>query len=295
MICKKCGAKNKKGASFCSKCGNTLDQEEKKTTKKKTTKIVEEKEIEKPIEEEVKKPEVNKIEGKTGVDFSNKEDDITITIDKQKYISLWNYIVSGIFKPITTNEETLKDDNTMEEAITRVFKVGVVGMLVNLVMTMIRSVFVKTPTLEGFKTVIDVTGLKDLDYLSLIFKNVIIYLVIMALVACLYFIGSLVVKKEIKMERLLTISANSFIELIATIIFLYQLVSLFSIKLSFVVLALGMILYVLVLTKNISKEIKLNDPNKEILFHICTLGIVLLIVMQSVESAFSAYLNGFIS
>lgn len=287
MICIKCGAKNKKGAAFCSKCGNALEViEEKKVTKKKIEKKEEVKE-ETPVEN------VNVIEEKTGVDFENKKDDITITIDKQKYISLWNYIVDGIFRPITTNEKTLKDGNDMEEAITRVFKVGVVGMLVNLVMTMIRSIFVKTPTLDGFKTVIDVTGLKELDYLSLIFKNLIIYLIIMCLVACIYYLGSLVLKKELKFENLLTISANSFIEVIATFIFLYQIVVLFSVKLSIVVLILGMILYMLVLTKNISKEIKLNDPNKEILFHVCSLGLLLLIAVQSIESWVTTYLNGF--
>lgn len=287
MICIKCGAKNKKGAAFCSKCGNALEViEEKKVTKKKIEKKEEVKE-ETPVEN------VNVIEEKTGVDFENKKDDITITIDKQKYISLWNYIVDGIFRPITTNEKTLKDGNDMEEAITRVFKVGVVGMLVNLVMTMIRSIFVKTPTLEGFKTVIDVTGLKELDYLSLIFKNLIIYLIIMCLVACIYYLGSLVLKKELKFENLLTISANSFIEVIATFIFLYQIVILFSVKLSIVVLILGMILYMLVLTKNISREIKLNDPNKEILFHVCSLGLLLLIAVQSIESWITTYLNGF--
>lgn len=287
MICIKCGAKNKKGAAFCSKCGNALEViEEKKVTKKKIEKKEEVKE-ETPVEN------VNVIEEKTGVDFENKKDDITITIDKQKYISLWNYIVDGIFRPITTNEKTLKDGNDMEEAITRVFKVGVVGMLVNLVMTMIRSIFVKTPTLDGFKTVIDVTGLKELDYLSLIFKNLIIYLIIMCLVACIYYLGSLVLKKELKFENLLTISANSFIEVIATFIFLYQIVILFSVKLSIVVLILGMILYMLVLTKNISKEIKLNDPNKEILFHVCSIGLLLLIAVQSIESWVTTYLNGF--
>lgn len=287
MICIKCGAKNKKGAAFCSKCGNALEViEEKKVTKKKIEKKEEVKE-ETPVEN------VNVIEEKTGVDFENKKDDITITIDKQKYISLWNYIVDGIFRPITTNEKILKDGNDMEEAITRVFKVGVVGMLVNLVMTMIRSIFVKTPTLEGFKTVIDVTGLKELDYLSLIFKNLIIYLIIMCLVACIYYLGSLVLKKELKFENLLTISANSFIEVIATFIFLYQIVILFSVKLSIVVLILGMILYMLVLTKNISREIKLNDPNKEILFHVCSLGLLLLIAVQSIESWITTYLNGF--
>lgn len=285
MICKKCGAKNKKGASFCSKCGNELIVEEVKKTKKTVVK-----------EEEVKEePKVTKIEEETGVDIENKSEDITITIDKQKYISLWNYIVDGILKPISTNEKTLKEDKTPEESITRVFKVGVVGMLVNLVMTMVRSIFVKTPTMDGFKTVIDVTALKDLDYLSLIFKNVIVYLIFMTLVACIYFLASLVIKKEMKIETLLTISANSFIEIIATIIFLYQLVSIFSVKISFVVLLLGMILYVLVLTKNISKEIKLNDPNKEILFHVCSLGLLLLIVMQSIETALSTYINGIFS
>lgn len=290
MICKKCGAKNKKGASFCSKCGNELTVEVVKKTKKVETVPEEIEEVKKE-----KEPRVTPLEEKTGVDFENRTDDITITIDKQKYISLWNYIVEGVLRPISTNEKTLKEDKTLEESCTRVFKVGLVGMLVNLVMTMVKSIFVKTPTIDGFKTVIDVSGLKDLDYLSLIFKNIILYLIFITLVACIYFLASLVIKKEMKFENLLTISANSFIEIIASIIFLYQLVSLFSVKISLVVLLLGIILYVLVLTKNINKEVKLNDPNKEILFHVCSLGLLLLIVMQSVESAITTYINGIFS
>ena len=86
-------------------------------------------------------------------------------------------------------------------------------MIINLLGTMISAIFVKqTNIFKGTSSLnVSFEGLKNLDYFSLVVKQFIGFIVVIAVVAGVYYIVSCVMKKTVNYFKLASIATVSFI------------------------------------------------------------------------------------
>lgn len=135
-------------------------------------------------------------------------------------------------------------------------------MIINLLTAIISSVFVKTMDYSTFKykTEFNIEGLKNLDYLELIGKNLLIYVCIIAAIAVVYYLASLVAKKSINFMKKVSISASSIIPYVIMGIVVSPILGKIWAPLSIVATIIGtvysVILFVLLISDNIHFERK---------------------------------------
>lgn len=261
MICKKCNSKNKDDATFCSKCGAKL-----KTTEK--------------IEETVK------VE-------TTDDDKVTITLDTTNAKNIFKYLVNVCTKPLTATKTVLKKVTTIENAgILSAIVIGIM-VVVNLFVKMISCIFVKQFSFgNGYKTVIDFGQIAKLDFINLIFQNILIYALIILLIAVTYYIAGLVVKKEMKFTKLLIISTNSLVPVALITIIGVPIINIFSVQLAAILSILGILYSVIILVKNINTQIEFKDANKEVYFHVICLGIIIALAYFFSVNYISNTVNG---
>lgn len=166
--------------------------------------------------------------------------------------------------------------------------------LVNLVMTMISSVITYdwTGKFDGF----DFGNLGNLDYLSLIFKNLLIYAVVMLAIAGVFYIGALIAKKEVNYAKLLTIVFIAAIPLtigntvVATILgYIYN-------PLAVIASVATSIYSITIFTKLVNDEVKLSDMTLIYYNAACYSVIILVtyfIIVRLIVSTVSGIFGGF--
>lgn len=203
-----------------------------------------------------------------------------------------NNLKGYLLKPLESVKAKETED-IKSVAITGGFLV-VLMTLVNLIMTMINSVITYdwTGKFDGF----DFGNLGDLNYLSLIFKNLLIYAVVMLAIAGVFYIGALIVKKEVNYAKLLTIVFIAAIPLtigntvVATILgYIYN-------PLAVIASVATSIYSITIFAKLVNDEVKLSDMTLIYYNAACYSVIILVvyfIVVRMITSAVTGIFGGF--
>lgn len=191
MKCSKCGAVNSEGFKYCIKCGNNLEVDEVKTVN----------------------TDVSGGSAEQSVQPQRSSRTVNGSISSNSPLKYLKYVLGLLLKPFETYKS---EEGKLSDVKYSLILTGVVAgamMIINLLSAMISAVFVKTLDFSTFKykTEFNISGLKDLNYVSLIVKNLLIYLCIIAAIAVVYYLASLVVKKSINFMKTLSISARSLI------------------------------------------------------------------------------------
>lgn len=253
MICPNCGKKNTEGSIFCVKCGINL---------KETT-----------TQNEIKTTEPNQKKEQLNTQSTNQQ---RIEEVKKTAVHYFKYAKDVLLNPYKTFKEKETELTETKNALIFSGILAVVMMLITLLTAMITSIFVKELSAKTLKlhTVVKFSNLGDLNYLVLIGRNLLIYAGIIAAIAGVYYIVSLIFKKESKFTKLLSISATSIIPFIALGMVVSPILSLIWTPLSIIAKVGGLVYSILIFMSLIKEELSFETKDLEIKFHLICLTIL---------------------
>lgn len=268
MNCPNCGTFNNDGFKFCIKCGNSLETTTTNSTDPVATEeVLTEQPVEVassiPVEAAPAQPvfEQSQQQPVQPQQSFNSSTVSTVPTDNSP-LNYLKYVLGLLLKPFETyKSEECKLSNVKNSLILSGIVAGAM-MLINLLTAMISAVFVKAMDYSTFKykTEFNIEGLKNLDYLDLIGKNFLIYVCIIAAIAVVYYLASLVAKKSINFMKTLSISASSIIPYVIMGMVVSPILGKIWAPLSIVATIVGavysVILFVLLISDNIHFEKK---------------------------------------
>lgn len=186
------------------------------------------------------------------------------------------YLFLILLKPYTAFKNQEENFDTIKcPAILSSIIAGIMT-LVTLIYTMIATVIERkySYSRHEYQTKIDFSNLADIDYISVIGKNFLIYLAIIAAIAGAYFLGSLVIKREQNFAKLLSISATGFVSFVALGMIAAPIFELIFEPLSILAMLAGVIYSIAVFIVLINDEIKIEDKDIRIYFNVACLAAV---------------------
>lgn len=205
-----------------------------------------------------------------------------------------NKIKNYLLKPL---ESIDKDSEDLK-------KVGITGgilvilmTLVNLIMTMINSLRSVSMDWTGkISYEISFKNLGNLDYLSLIFKNLFIYIIVILAIAGVFYIGSLVVKKEVKYAKILSIVFIADIPFFICNVVVSTILNFIYNPLAVIAMVISTIYSICIFYNLINDEIKLEGMTRIYYNVACYSAIILVIyfiLVKVVLAAISSVTNMF--
>ena len=299
MNCPKCGSQNILGSSFCIKCGANLKENvvepqqqmyEQPSNNPQNSEYVNlntEQSINnsQPVSQN-QQPYVQTQVRQTNTqvyqtpvnqyaELASKPVVNNTNIDNSP-LNYLMYIVAVLLKPVKSFKE---EENKFNNAKTSIIFSSIVAigiMLINLIKTMISTIFSKSFDYTTFKmkTSVDFSNLKDLDYLDLIGKQLLIYAGIILAIALVYYLASLVVKKQVSFTKMLAVSATSVIPFTILSIIVSPLLGKIWAPLSVISLVVGIVYSLLIFITLINKDITFENGDSRIYFNLICLSIL---------------------
>lgn len=289
MNCPSCGTVNNAGSKFCIKCGTALASSEQ---------IVSE-----PVNgTTVNSTHVSTQENVSGSNTSyvntQKNNNVSVNnVEKMPFKSVLNTILTIFIKPSSIFQNDLsKFDIFKSSAMLSVIISGIATIL-NLLKSMIFAVIVKNFGLfSDSKISFVIENLKDLNYFELIFKNFIIYLIVIFSITLVYYLASLIVKKETKFQRLLAITSLAAIPFIATLLILVPIFTYVWAQLVIPLTIIGTIYSFVILYEGMNDQIK-TEGNTRYYLNFAILSIMILaayfVCVNAISSGFNDVMNIF--
>lgn len=288
MICPKCGANNIDGSSFCIKCGTNLKEMPQMTQQPINT-----------MPTQNVQPQNNQVTQTTAQPVINNQQPVINnqqqvinnqpqTINQQPVINQNNanvnnsplnyltYIINVLLKPFKTfKEEETKLCNPKNSLIFSAI-VAVAMMLITLFKAMISSIFVKTidySTYE-YKTTVNFSQLKNLDWVGLLVKNLLIFAGVIVAIALIYYIVSLMFKKSTNFIKMLSVSATSLIPYIGLGMIVSPILGKIWTPLSIIATVTGAVYSLLIFINLINEDLVFDNVDLKIYFHLICLSIL---------------------
>jgi len=234
MNCSRCGAENVKEAKFCAKCGTSLIGEAKEKS-----------------------------------ELAGKVKDGAV---KTKNICLENLIlILNFFKnPSKTLKNEVNGFNEFKKSGVLALIVSVIATLVSLIRTMLNVVIVKEYDWEvGTVTVWKWENLKHIDYIGTIFESLLYMLVVIAVIAGIYYIAGLIIKKDVKYPKLVGIVTLSITPLLVATLVVSPILTFISIELGLLATVVGLFYTMILGYESINDEFKLEGNTKYIFNLVC--------------------------
>ena len=253
MFCPKCGEKNKEGANFCVKCGESFDS---KTSKSKTTKTT-----------------------KTAKITTDDVKELTKEVTKEMTNDASTIIKDMISKPI----DSLKKYGEEKRFNLALCLTGIMSLLVGLfsiafIKNLYASIMELVRSYMGSLMYYSSGGAEaDIPYLKVFFIVLVVtFALSFVFVGVLYFVNNVIFKGKESFKRMYVI--YSIISIVVSASLLTSLIlSFISIKLATIVLSLGLTLssfYVYHMIKLVGPK----DENKHGYIYVLTSGIFYLAV-----------------
>jgi len=243
MKCLNCGNELENDARFCPKCGEVVDNNgdhEKFIAKK---------------------------------DQPGNSDITTIIL------GCFMFILGIILRPISSLNKKIDEYSNIKSAGILLLLVSFGRMIINLIGSMISVIFYKNINFwtGESKITVSFSNLKNLDYLSLIFKQFFGFIIVIAAVAGVYYIVSLIMKQTTNYFRLVAITTTSFVPFIIVLSFISIIISYIYVPASIFAIICSFIYSILIFVIAINKEINFDDTNFSIYFHTICLTVIFII------------------
>jgi len=279
MICKNCGMQNNDDSKFCIKCGHSLSVEGVQKTSTYEELNLNPMNNEMQQQENVTASPVSQTElflqkqqlHQQHNNNNNSSNEIPKSSVKVSITQYFFVILAVILKPFTSlKEEIHKFDDFKNSAILSLI-VSLSATVVNLLKTMIETVrvtgYMSTETKWVWK------NLKNIKYFQVIGKDFCIYLGIILAIACVYYVVSLIFKKQSSFSRLFAISSLSVIPVYACILILSPILSMIYVPLGMIATLVGGIYSIIILYESMNNEIAL-EGNAKYYFNLICLSIL---------------------
>jgi hypothetical protein len=275
IVCSKCGTQNEGNLNFCNKCGASL------------------------------KPEVSTSASNGGIQVANstaqqpipqQNDGVTSNGVQQSSggsLNYVSYVIGAFLKPY---EKYKSEENKLSDiknaSILSLILIGVLTV-VGLITTMISVVRVTSFLSSDVEWAWG--NLKNVPYLKVIGQSILIYAGLFAAIAGVYFLASLVIKKEAKFPKLLGAVATAFIPYVGASV-VSPIISMIYSPLGLVVSVVGFIYSLTILLELVNSSIVIDDKDTKIHFHMICLSILIvglgLIVYKLVLGSMASGLLG---
>ena len=283
MICPNCGAQNIDGSNFCIKCGKPIEN-----TNPIINNNVNVFATNTPIEPAgVQSPVQNTMQNQTVV--SNTKTVIEQpapakavpnagSVGTSQHTSTTNVFISMfevIKKPFTAMKEELPKFNNIKNSILLAIIVTLIATIASLIQTMITVVRVEEYSLfEGTTTTWVWDNLKEIEYIKVIGQDLLIFLGIIVAIAFVYYIGSLIIKKQPNFGRMLGIAAMGMVPLYISALIIAPILNLIWAPLGMIVTVMGGVYSLLMIYETMNGEVAL-EGNAKYYFNLVCLTILL--------------------
>lgn len=273
MTCPNCGANNIDGSSFCIKCGSNLKDIQQSNANIDNTSIQNEQLMNNQPEQPMQQQTIYNQTQNNYQQSINNQSNVNVSNAPLNYFA---YVIAILLKPFKSfKEEEKKLCNTKTSLIFSSIVAGAM-MLITLLKAMIATVFTKSMDYSTFKykTSVDFSRLKDLDWLSLIGKNLLIFAGVVVALALVYYIVSLIFKKSANFIKLLSISATSLIPYILLGMIVSPLIGKIWAPLSVFAMVIGAVYSLLIFINLINEDLSFDSIDLKIYFHLICLSIL---------------------
>lgn len=263
MNCPNCGAFNNQGSKFCIKCGQNISYEQSQNVVSQEIPI---QNMNNGTNQNSFQTNVNSIQNQSLNNVTQSNEGFKVSF--MSYIFI---ILAVILKPFTAFKEELNKFETLKNSALLSLIVSGFATIVNLIKTMFNTVRVKDYNWlsSEYTTTWEWKNLEKLDYIEVIGKNFLIYLGIIVAIAVVYYIASLIVKKQTNFSRLLGISALSVVPIFICAFVLSPLISMIYVPLGMAVIVVGAVYTIILLYEGINNEILIEGNAKFYINLIC--------------------------
>lgn len=261
--CPFCGSENSSLNKFCIKCGNSILSNNTNTSPN--------------LNAFFPQNENNNYNNNQNMNNSVSNSINQVVENTQEKVSLGMYfsiLVAGILKPKTTISEEVSKFKNIKNSLILSLIISLIGAICLLISNIISVV--RVTNILNDKTTWVWDNLKEFNYIKTFGTNFLIVIGIIMAITCVYYIGSLIVKKNSNFSQML------FIVTIALTPFLFiyclgsPLVNLINIKWGIILSLIGGVYSFVIFYENINDHIGL-DSNNKVYFNFICLAILLLI------------------
>lgn len=269
MNCSNCGNFNNPGSKFCIKCGQSLSNESSFNEQISSSRMENQEGI---VQSESIQNSVYASPAKEGL-VDNKMK--SIATSRISFMGYFFIMIAVILKPFTAFKEELNKFSHFKNSFILSLIVSLGATVINLLTTMWKVVRVKTFswTTGEYTTSWVWDNLKELKYVEIIAKNFLIYLGAIFAIAVVYYVVSLIFKKQSNFPKLLGVSTLAIIPLLICFLILSPLLSLIWAELAMPVILIGAVYTIVIIYEGINSEILL-EGNAKYYFNLICLSIL---------------------
>lgn len=204
-------------------------------------------------------------------------------------MNYFKYLIGSLLKPHSEYKKAEKElENIKNSAILSVIVVGAM-VIINLITTMVNAVRVTSFWTDEVEWVWE--NLKEVEYFKVIGQSLLVYAGVLVAIAGVYFLASLVIKKDAKFPKLLGIVATAFFPIMICASILSPILSLIYSPLGMCVSIIGIIYGIAILIELINDVIVIENKDTKIYFHLVCLSILIIGMVLIVYNMFLSSLD----
>lgn len=299
MICKKCGNPVQEGMKFCTSCGEPVVAEQNLNIQQSVT----------SNQQQVVQP--NNI-GVTQTPVQNTVAQPTMNVQQPAYSQntmksgkgIFKTILMGLIRPKSNFKESEMELSSTSNSFILTGIISAMIMVINLVISVCTTLFTKSAQtcFMGYCVGEDLSfadKFKSIQWWPLIWQYIVIPAGIILLIAGIYYIVSLIFKKNLNFAKLLSISALGVAPALVAVVLVSPLLGLMWAPASIIVSATGFIYSLIILLTLFYKEFNFEEDDKFILFNLISVFIIIVIayfvVNQVIQQSITSSLGDFSS
>lgn len=305
MNCNNCGTINNPNSRFCIRCGNELNQPNRlnndflqSQTNQNNNNNINLSNNQQQYSQNMNDVFSNNIESQN-IYSNNQLNQQTIQISNNNInvssvpLNYIMYLVAILLKPFRTFKEENSKLNNLKNSIVLGIIVSIIMTLISTVKSMISVVRVTTGGwLTEAKTTWEWSNLKEINYIKLIGQDLLFYAGIIFGVALIFYLATLVIKKQTSYPKFVAITSSALVPYIAGCMVLSPLLSNLSIHIGIVISIVSIVYLLVIFSEFINSELNLQD-DKKIYFNLICYSLILLIayfiMIKYIGSLFSGF------
>jgi len=273
IVCPQCGMTNASNTKFCIKCGTRLQPDAMEVPQVATVEV--EQNVTPVAPQETFNNNVNsQFNNVQQPIYNNVSTNVQPAPTATGKFNFFQYIIGAVLKPFDRFKK--EEENLSSFKNVGILSLIVVGFMtiIGLITTMINTVRVTSFWTDEVEWVWE--NLKEIEYFKVIGQSLLIYAGVLLAISGIYFLASLVIKKEAKFPKLLGATVTAFIPFAIATSILSPLLSLIYSPLGLVVTIVGFIYTLVILLELINELIKIENKNTRIYFHLTCLSILII-------------------
>jgi len=261
VFCPKCGTNNLNEARFCAGCGGPLNEQ---------------------------------INNRPTSGLGHRPSAQSTPSDRT--FNYLQFIIAVLLRPVTTIWEQIHRFYDTKLSLVFAGIIAVSMMLANVFRTVLEVVMVKNYDIfrGKYTTTMTWANIDSIKWLDIILKNLIIYAIILGLIAGVYYLAGILLKRETDYRKILAIVSVSVVPLVLATFILSPILGIALTDLGAIVSLIGITYTFVILINSISLELGLEDGNLKAYVHLLCLTVLFILAYFVIKYIELDILNDFI-